>query len=228
MEVRKYEESERKRKEQVIEMETKQKKSQFKILFEQNKCDLLKTCSELGISSADYQEWRRLDSVFNDDINYIIRKNKEYIEQQNREKRKELFKKIRPFILGVCVLSTIVFGITLYLNHKENKVQIEVTQSYKSKINEFEANFANINDSDKGYDYIEKCCVIISEMQNIEQNEHFSSLEQSQHLKQKLNRIIQSYIEHYRSLTTDGDKEVESVARRRINRLEELQKSLIL
>lgn len=221
MEVRKYEETERKRKAQVIEAETKQKKSQFKILFEQNKCDLLKTCSEVGISSADYQEWRRMDSVFNDEINYIIRKNKEIVDQQNRQNRAEFFKKIRPFILVVIALVTIVLGINLYLNDK-------VAQTYKSKRNEFKANFDYINDSEKGYDYIEKCCSIINEMQIIEQNEHFNSSEQSQDLKLELNQKIQGYIEHYKPLTTDGDKEVESVARRRMNRLEELQKSLVI
>lgn len=226
MEVRKYEEDERKRKAQVIEAETKQKKSKFKILFEQNKCDLLKTCSEVGISSADYQEWRRQDSVFNDEINYIIRKNKEYVEQQNRERRNEKLKKIRPFLLVAIVLGAIVLGINLYIDNKESKAQIEVAQSYKNMIDEFDTNFANINDSDKGYDYIGKCCSIVNEMQEIEQNEHFNSSERSLHLKLKLNQKIQGYIEHYRPLTTDGDKEVESVARRRMNRLNELKKSL--
>ncbi len=228
MEVRKYEEAEKKRKEQELQTEIRRKKSLFRTLFEQNNCDLLKTCSELRISSADYHEWRRIDSVFNDDINYITRKHKEIVDRQNRQNRAEAFKRIKPYILVAMVLVAIVCGINLYLNDKENKVQIEVTQSYESKINEFEANFANINDSDKGYDYIEKCCSIISEMQKIEQKEHFSWLKQSQHLELKLNQIIQSYIERYRPLTTDGDKEVESVARRRMNRLNELQKSLIL
>lgn len=228
MEVRKHEEAEKKRKEQEFVEDTKQKKSQFKTLFEQNTCDLLRTCSEVGISSADYQEWRRVDSVFNDDINYIIRKNKEMVDQQNRRHRAEVFKKIRPFILVAIVLATIVSGINLYLNDKEDKAQIKVTQSYDNKIDEFNANFANINDSDKGYDYIDKCCSIIDKMQKIEQKEHFNSLEQSQHLKQKLNQKIQGYIEHYRPLTTDGDKEVERVARRRMNRLNKLQKSLAI
>ena len=226
MEVRKYEEVEKKRKEQEIEAETKRKKSQFKTLFEQNECDLLKTCSEVGISSADYQEWRRQDSVFNDEINYIIRKNKEYVEQQNRERRNEKLKKIRPFLLVAIVLGAIVLGINLYIDNKESKAQIEVAQSYKNMIDEFDTNFANINDSDKGYDYIGKCCSIVNEMQEIEQNEHFNSSERSLHLKLKLNQKIQGYIEHYRPLTTDGDKEVESVARRRMNRLNELKKSL--
>lgn len=226
MEVRKSEEVEKKRKEQEIEAETKRKKSQFKTLFEQNECDLLKTCSEVGISSADYQEWRRQDSAFNDGMNYIIRKNKEYVEQQNRERRNEKIKKIRPFLLVAIVLGAIVSGINLYIDNKESKAQIEVTQSYENMIDEFDTNFANINDSDKGYDYIGKCCSIVNEMQEIEQNEHFNSSEQSLHLKLKLNQKIQGYIEHYRPLTTDGDKEVESVARRRMNRLNELKKSL--
>lgn len=228
MEVIKYEEAEKKHIEQELQAEIKRKKTLFKTLFEQNKCDLLRTCSEIGISSVDYQEWRREDSVFDNDINYIIRKNKEIVDQQNRQNRAKAFKKIRPFILVTVVLITIVLGINLYLNNKENKAQIEVTQSYENMIDEFDADFANINDSDKGYDYIGKCCSIINEMQIIEQNEYFKSSEQAQHLKLKLNQKIQCYIEHYRPLTTDGDKEVESVARRRMNRLNELQKSLAI
>ena len=117
VEVRKYEEAERKRKEQVIEMETKQKKSQFKILFEQNKCDLLKTCSELGISSADYQEWRRLDSVFNDDINYIIRENQKVINQQYRQKRAKIIKKVSLIIGALTILLVLVLGIKTIIDN---------------------------------------------------------------------------------------------------------------
>lgn len=110
MEVRKYEVAEKIRKEQEIEAETKQKKSQFKILFEQNKCDLLKTCSELGCSSTDYQEWRRLDSVFNDDINYIIRENQKVVDQQYRQKRVQIIKKVSLIIGTLAILLVLVLG----------------------------------------------------------------------------------------------------------------------
>ena len=136
MEVRKYEEAEKKRKAQVIEMETKQKKSQFKILFEQNKCDLLKTCSELGISSADYQEWRRLDSVFNDDINYIIRENQKVINQQYRKKRAKIIKKVSLIIGALTILWVLVLGA---------KTIIDNRHQHESLINTFNNILANID-----------------------------------------------------------------------------------
>lgn len=139
MEVRKYEEAERKRKAQVIEAETKQKKSQFKILFEHNKCDLLKTCSELGISSADYQEWRRVDSVFNDDINYIIRENQKVINQQYRQKRAKIIKKVSLIIGALTILWVLVLGAKTIINNinatkAAEEARIEQEENHKREI----------------------------------------------------------------------------------------------
>lgn len=147
MEVRKYEEAERKRKAQVIEAETKQKKSQFKILFEQNKCDLLKTCSEVGISSADYQEWRRMDSVFNDEMNYIIRENQKVIHQQYRQKRAKIIKKVSFIIGALATLLVLVLGaITIIDNINETKAAEEARiEQHESLINTFNNIMANID-----------------------------------------------------------------------------------
>ena len=232
MEVRKYEESERKRKEQVIEMETKQKKSQFKILFEQNKCDLLKTCSELGISSADYQEWRRVDSVFNDDINYIIRENKEYIEQQNREKRKEIFKKIRPFIIAAIVLATIVSGINMYLNNKESKAQAEDIKLYERKIDEFNAAYNLIANSPEGLESLSNACTIVLKMRDIEGKEHFTAKKQSQMYANKLKQEFEKLIEELKRMRDDppqfeGDIDRKKTGEERLEKVKELQKKLL-
>lgn len=158
MEVRKYEETERKRKAQVIEAETKQKKSKFKILFEQNKCDLLKTCSELGISSADYQEWRRMDSVFNDEMNYIIRENQKVIDQQYRQKRAKIIKKVSFIIGALAILLVLVLGAkTIIDNINETKAAEEardeqeenqkrvIGNQHESLINTFNDLLADIN-----------------------------------------------------------------------------------
>lgn len=132
MEVRKYEEIEKKHKEQELQAEIKRKKSQFKTLFEQNKCDLLKTCAEVGISSVDYQEWRRKDSVFNDEINYIIRENEKIINQQYRQKRSKILKKI-----GVisCIVSILVVIVLIVLgvidNHNQHNLLID---DFKQKL----------------------------------------------------------------------------------------------
>lgn len=232
MEVRKYEEAERKRKAQVIEAETNQKKSQFKILFEQNKCDLLKTCSELGISSADYQEWRRVDSVFNDDVNYIIRKNKEYAEQQNREKLKEIFKRIRPFILATIALATIAFGINLYLNNKESKAQTEVTQSYERKINEFNAAYNLIANSPEGLESLSNACTIILEMRDIENQEYFIAKKQSQMYVNKLKLKFEKLIAELTRMRDDppkfeGDTDRIKTGEERLEKVKELQIKLL-
>ena len=143
MEVRKYEESERKRKEQVIEMETKQKKSKFKILFEQNKCDLLKTCTEVGISSADYQEWRRIDSVFNDEMNYIIRENQKVIDQQYRQKRAKILKKIGIISSVVILVVIIALGTKVIIDNKnaekatEDARKEKITKQHQLLIDDF-------------------------------------------------------------------------------------------
>lgn len=232
MEVRKYEEAERKRKAQVIEAETKQKKSQFKILFEQNKCDLLKTCSELGISSADYQEWRKIDSVFNDDINYITRKNKEYVEQQNREKRKEAFKKIRPFILATVVLATIVFGIDLYFKNKESKDYEEVTQSYKRKIDEFNAAYDIIANSPEGLESLSNACAIVLEIRNIEDQGYFTEKKQSQIFEGELRIKFEELIDELTGMRdSDPKTEFDAIIREdgieRLEKVKELQKELL-
>lgn len=158
MEVRKYEEAERKRKAQVIEAETKHKKSQFKILFEQNKCDLLKTCSELGISSADYQEWRRMDSVFNDEMNYIIRENQKVIDQQYRQKRAKIIKKVSFIIGALTILWVLVLGAKTIIDNinatkaaeearieQEKNHKREIGNQHESLINTFNNILANID-----------------------------------------------------------------------------------
>lgn len=147
MEITKYEEVEKKRKAQLIEAETKQKKSKFKILFEQNKCDLLKTCSEVGISSADYQEWRRMDSVFNDEMNYIIRENQKVIHQQYRQKRAKIIKKVSFIIGALATLLVLVLGaITIIDNINETKAAEEARiEQHESLINTFNNIMANID-----------------------------------------------------------------------------------
>ncbi len=160
MEVRKYEETERKRKAQVIEAETKQKKSQFKSLFEQNKCDLLKTCSEVGISSADYQEWRRMDSVFNDEMNYIIRENEKIINQQYRQKRAKILKKIGIISSVVILVVIIALGTKVIIDNKKITKQHQLliedfnvayemvkSESSKPNVEKFDASLVNLKKS---------------------------------------------------------------------------------
>lgn len=135
MEVRKYEEDERKRKAQVIEAETKQKKSKFKILFEQNKCDLLKTCTEVGISSADYQEWLSNDRTFRDHIKYI--QTQHDVEQKQISSAKmrvkiKAFLRIAIIVLVVGVLVGTIAYITWRSHEKKEQAKLE-EQNIKNK-----------------------------------------------------------------------------------------------
>ena len=158
MEVRKYEEAERERKEQEFQQEIKQKKSQFKILFEQNKCDLLKTCSELGCSSTDYQEWRRMDAVFNDDINYIIRENQKVVDQQYRQKRVKIIKKVSLIIGVLAILLVLILSAKTIIDNvnetkaaeearieQEENQRREIENQHQSLINTFNNILADID-----------------------------------------------------------------------------------
>ena len=112
MEVQKYEELEQKRKQEELEIQTKKLKQSFKFLFEQNECDLLKTCTEIGISSATYYEWCRTDAVFNDEIAYIIRKNDEIVDQYNRQIRAKTIKKV-GVIVGI-LITLVIIGFSIF------------------------------------------------------------------------------------------------------------------
>lgn len=160
VEVKKYEEAEKERIEQELQAETKQKKSQFKRLLEQNKCDLLKTCSEVGISSADYQEWRRMDSVFNDEMNYIIRENEKIINQQYRQKRAKILKKIGIISSVVILVVIIALGTKVIIDNKKITKQHQLlivdfnvaygmvkSESSKPNVEKFDASLVNLKKS---------------------------------------------------------------------------------
>lgn len=69
-----------------IEAETQRQKSDFKNRYEQNNCDLLKTCSESGVDSNTVGEWRKLDKAFDDALATI--------ERDNERKQQKTFAKL--------------------------------------------------------------------------------------------------------------------------------------
>ena len=202
-------------------------------MFDQNRCDVLKTCTEVGISSSQYHEWRKKDPVFNDDINYIIRKNKEYIEQQNREKRKERFKKIRPFIIATIVLATIVSGINMYLK-KESKAQTDEIKSYERKKDEFNAAYNLIANSPEGLESLSNACTIVLEMRDIEDKEHFTAKKESQMYTNQLKRKFEKLIAELTKMRDDPpqfqgdiDRIRIKTGKERLEKVKELQKQLL-
>ncbi len=172
-----HEEAERKRKEEKI----KQKKSQFKILFEQNKCDLLKTCSEVGISSADYQEWRRVDPVFNDDVNYIIRKNQEILDELYKQKRTKVIKKVGAIICILIILVVVALGAKAIIYNIEQKEKID--SQYQSLIDKFNDTSAEIDQTVKNSSYspdVEKFNSTLNSLkERLEEIQRFESLNSS-------------------------------------------------
>ena len=233
MKIRKIEEVEKKRKEEEIESQTRQKKSDFKTLFEQNKCDLLKTCSELGVSSADYQEWGRTDFVFRDDIAYIIRKNKEIIEKQNRQKRTETYKKVRPFVVIAFAIGLIIWGVNIYLTHKESKAKAEITQLYESKISDFNAVYNLIDSSSDGLEALSMAYAIVKEMHELENSEYFSNTNESPLLIDKLQLKSEELLDIFKKRVTlpedsGGNNIIWEDGRKGVEKIKELQKSLAL
>lgn len=233
IEIREREAAEAKRKEQEIKIKTKEYKSKFKALFEQNKCDVLKTCSEVGISSADYHEWCKLDSVFNDDINYIVNKNKKIAHQQNLQKLMQTFKKIRPFVFAAIILGIISFGSYLYLNNKERKSQAEINQLYESKKNEFNDAYELIGNSPGGLESLSNACNIVLEIQCIEDKKHFTGNKESQLFLDKLNKVIKELTIELTKMRDDpplieGDTDRQKTGEMRLKKVKELQKSLSL
>jgi len=165
-------------------------------------------------------------------MNYIIRKNKEYAEQQNREKRKEIFKKIRPFIIAAIVLATIVSGINMYLNNKESKAQTEEIKSYERKIDEFNAAYNLIANSPEGLESLSNACTIVLEMRDIEDQEHFTAKKQSQMYANKLKQEFEKLIAELTRMRDDppqfeGDINRIKTGEERLEKVKELQKKLL-
>ena len=223
MEVRKYEEAERKRKEAEIEEENKRKKSLFKTLFEQNECDILKTCSEIGISSANYYEWCRTDAVFNDDIAYITRKNEEIIENERIAKRQETFRKYRPFIIIAIILFIATFGIISYSLYKEEQVQSEITQSYNSKISEFNETFKLVNSTDQGRDALIHAYNIINQLTKMEESEYFIEKALSKDLETKLNNKVENMIDECNTNIMNPDQHIANDFQNRLDKINEIK-----
>ncbi len=223
VEIKKYEEAEKKRKEEELEIQTKKLKHNFKILFEQNECDLLKTCTEVGISSANYYDWCRNDAVFNDEIAYIIRKNEEIIENERIAKRYETFRKYRPFIFIIIILVFAVGGVISYSSYKEEQVQSEITQSYNNKIREFEETFKLVNSTDQGREALVQAYDIINQLTKLEKSENFVEKVLSIDLETKLNNKVENMIEECNTNIMYPDQQIANDYQNRLDKIIEIK-----
>lgn len=233
IEIKRNENAEKERKQREREIATREKKSNFKTLFEQNRCNLLKTCFEVSISSTDYQEWRKTDAAFNNDIEYIIRKNQEIIEEQKKQKRKEIYRKIQPFVFAIIVLGIIAFSINLYLTNKEDKAKIELTQIYKSKTTDFNATYKLIDSSPDGLDALSKAYGIVKDIRQLENSEYFVNTKESSKLIDKLQQKSDDLLDIFKKRVTlpeesGGNEIIWEDGRKGVEKIRKLQKSLSL
>ena len=205
-------------KNQKNEAETRQRKIEYKKLFDQNRCDVLKTCTEVGISSSQYHEWRKKDPVFNDEIAYIIRKYKQQEEEHKRIKRKESLQKNKPYIRAALILVLIVLGYAVC------KTIYEKTE-YIRLCNDFDTNFKKIEDSYDGYDYISKNCNVIIKMRTKENSFYFTGEKSSNQSSEQLKTKIKNLINNHKPNMGHGDERIRTDAQDRVIRLtEELNK----
>lgn len=233
IEIKKSEDAEKERKQREREIATREKKSNFKTLFEQNRCNLLKTCSEVSVSSTDYLEWRKTDATFNDDIEYIIRKNHEIIEEEKKQKRKEIYRKIRPFVLAIIILGIIAFSINLYLTNNKDKAKLELAQTYKSKKTDYHATYKLIDSSPDGLEALSKAYGIVKDMQQLENSKYFVNPKESSKLIDELQQKTDELLDIFKKRVTlpeesGGNDIIWEDGREGVKKIKELQKSLSL
>lgn len=81
IEAERSEEAERIRLAQEFEESIRQQKAQFKLKYEQNGCDFVKTCSVLEIDSDTAWTWRKIDKVFDDGLTIIEREYEKQLQE---------------------------------------------------------------------------------------------------------------------------------------------------
>ena len=81
IEAERSEKAERIRLAQELEERIRQQKAQFKLSYEKNGCDFVKTCSVLGIDSDTAWAWRKTDKAFDDGLTVIEREHEKQLQE---------------------------------------------------------------------------------------------------------------------------------------------------
>ena len=123
-----------KRKQTEQEVAEIQQKRAFAMLYKENECDMLKTCTEIGASVADCKRWRATDAAFNDEMTYIEREKKFREREASNLRRKRMSKKLLPYLIATIV---IVAGCFALKTCKEQK-EAERIEQYNRDIKELE------------------------------------------------------------------------------------------
>lgn len=131
MEVKKREEAENIRKQAELEVIDMQQKQAFATLYQENGCDLLKTCAEIGISIIDCKRWRATDATFNDQITYIEREKKAQLREASNCRKKRMGKKLLPYLVAIIVIAAGCFALKTCDEQKKAKQEAERIEQMK-------------------------------------------------------------------------------------------------
>lgn len=183
-----------------------QQKKAFAMLYKDNRCDVLKTCSEIGVSVADCRKWRAEDAAFNDEIAYIERQHKSEVRKESSTRRKQVWRKVLPYIIAVLLVVAGVFAVRSCNEKKaaakeaeqvereikqkqeekkkeqeklqqENKEKEKVAFSYEDLRNEFVEKLNLVNNTSDGLDALSDAYNIVKKMRLLEKTEYFIGIE---------------------------------------------------
>lgn len=192
----------------------KQLQAAFARCYEANECDLLKTCSESGVDSSTYREWRNSDQAFADKIDSIENEQKNKLESQRRKKRKDWFLKKGLPVLLIAILLVVIYCIGKPIIQqqidKKNAEEAALLQeqklidSHNQLLRLFDEAVSEVRLDDTGADAIERLELILNDIKVFE-NEH-SSLNGIEPkytaLKGKVDELCSNLIEFYQRKST--------------------------
>ena len=187
----------------------KQLQDAFARCYEANECDLLKTCSESGVDSGTYREWRNSDQAFADKIDSIENEQKNKLESQRRKKRKDWFLKKGLPVLLIAILLVVIYCIGKPIIQqqidKKNAEEAALLQeqklidSYNQLLRLFDEAVSEVRLDDTGADAIERLELILHDIKAFE-NEHSGLngiVPKYTALKDKVTELCNNLIEFY-------------------------------
>lgn len=115
------------------EAEVRRQKNEFVKSFQNNQCDLLKTCAEIGVDSLTFSDWNKSDRIFADKIKYYQRLQDADVRKMKAASRKAAFKKAIPVISVVLLLLAAgTVAVAIYNRHVESeRLEMEYLEAEK-------------------------------------------------------------------------------------------------
>lgn len=192
------EDRQRKRNEELLQL-IKIQKDKFLALYKSNKCDIQKTCSELGLTPGVINEWREQDGAFNNSISYIKR---EFDKKRNRK----FFSTVIACIL-ILVLSAIIIS-HIRNTHQKNE---QAEQNYNELLLQFNEKYANVHVDDEGATALEDSYTYFSKIKAYKDSLGIPSDTQFATIKDKICRKCDELIDFYSSKAIPLKKNLDSI-----------------